>query len=54
MFSKDNRRPDFGKVVAQAFEPENMLKLFEERERAIRFAAFAMLIEHQLVLCAVF
>ena len=40
MLSKDTRRPDFGEVVAQAFEPDSMLKLFEERERAIRFAEY--------------
>jgi hypothetical protein len=40
MLSKDSRRPGFGDVVAKVFEPDDMLKLFEERERSIRFAEY--------------
>jgi hypothetical protein len=38
--AKDSRRPNFADTVASAFEPDDMLKLLEERERAIRFAEF--------------
>jgi hypothetical protein len=40
MLSKDSRRPSFSDAVAKAFEPDDMLMLFEERERAIRFAEY--------------
>jgi hypothetical protein len=38
--AKDSRQVSFNEAVASSFELDNMLKLFEERDRAIRFSEY--------------
>ena len=40
LIAKDQRRNQFNEMMATSFENEEMLKLFEDRERSLKFAEY--------------